>query len=285
MEAKEELMTKIVGDVVRSLRGAPIFSFYVVATVIASTVIGLMAVDIVDLGFDHFGEVSHRTHDVAYLLLFSTMVVGVVAQLRRPERNVAAMAMAIVPAATLLLAAVLADQMDRVFRFHPLRYPAAVAVVAALLHPTGRAFFRTFRLSRTSGPMLALVGAAAAPLVGFVSSNITLQRTVVDEHRFIGHYGFMAALSCTIIGLGLLASLRPAGWRLTACVAGLLTTVLGGTSILYPDSVSSLDTAWAVAAIAWGAAFIAVAARTTDPTPQLFHLDADHEHRAPAPVT
>lgn len=257
-------MTHILDDLLRSLRASPIFTFYIVATLAVSIIIGLMAVNLIDLGFEHFGEASHRTHDVAYALLFTTMVVGVLAQLRRPEQNVAAMTMALIPAATLLLAAILTDQMDRVFKFHPLRYAAAATAVTALLHPTGRAFFRSFRRSRISWPLLALVGVAAAPLVSFASTNLTLQRTVVDEHRFIGHYGFMAALSYAMLGVGLLASLRPDGWRLPAWAAGILPSAVAGTSLVSPDSTSSLDTAWAVAAIVWGFVFVFLAARTTD---------------------
>lgn len=49
--------------------------------------------------------------------------------------------------------------------------------------------------------------------------------------RFLpGHYGFMAALSYSVLALGILSSLRPDGWRLTAWAAGLLPAVLGITS-------------------------------------------------------
>lgn len=257
-------MTHILSEVVRSLRAWPIFVFYVLATLAVAVVIALITFNVIDLGMNHFGDASHRTHDVAYGLLFTTLVVGVLAQLRRPERNVAAMAMAVIPAAALLLAGVLTDQVDRVVEFNPLRYAAAVTGVVILLHPTGRAFFRSFGVSRVSWPLLALVGVAAVPLIGFASTNIRLQRTVTDMHTFMGHYGFMAALGYTTIGVGLLASLRPVGWRLTAWAAGLLPFLLGATSLLYPDSTSSLDTAWAVAAIAWGTSFVAIAARTRD---------------------
>lgn len=74
----------------------------------------------------------------------------------------------------------------------------------------------------------------------------------------------MAALAYTIIGVGLLASLRPVGWRFPALVAALLAAVLGGTSLIYPDAASSLDTGWALAAIGWATAFAGLAVRTDD---------------------
>jgi hypothetical protein len=112
--------------------------------------------------------------------------------------------------------------------------------------------------------MLALVGIAAVPLLSFASTNIRQQQTVLDDHAGLGHYAFMAAFSFSVIGVGLLASLRPDGWRLTAWVTGLLTALLGLTSILYPDVASSLDLIWALAAIAWGVAFVAGAELTKD---------------------
>lgn len=257
-------MTTIVRDVTRTVRVWPIFAFYIAATLTAATIIGLITVNIIDLGMNHFGDEAHRTHDVAYGALFTTLVVGVVVQLRRPERNVAGMVMALVPSASLLLAAVLVDDLDRVFEFNPLRYAAAVAAVTALLHPAGRGFFRSFRLSAVSWPLVATVAVAGVPMLLFASTNIDLQRDVTDMHTFMGHYGFMAALAYTILGVGLLASLRPIGWRLPAWTAALLATILGATSLLYPDAASSLATGWALAAIAWAVAFVTLTLRTQD---------------------
>jgi hypothetical protein len=257
-------MTNVLRETAHSLRVWPIFAFYVLVTLAVAGIIGMITFDVIDLGMTHFGEASHRTHDVTYGLLFTTVVVGILAQLRRPEKNVAGMLMSLLPVAALVLAAVLSHDVDAVFEFNPLRYAAAVAVVAALLHPAGRAFFRSFGLVRVNWLMLALVGVAAVPLIAFASTNIRLQRAVSDMHVFMGHYGFMAAFSFTVIAVGILASLRPVGWRLPAWVAGVLPAMLGITSMLYPDATSSLDRSWAVAAICWGVVFVAAATFTTD---------------------
>lgn len=160
------------------------------------------------------------------------------------------------------LAAVLSGEFEIVVRRTPFRLIASVAVVAALLHPAGRHFFRSFRVSRVNWTMLALVGLAAVPLASFASTNVRLQATVHDEHFIQGHYAFMAAIGFAVIGVGLLASLRPDGWRLTAWVVGILPALIGGSSVLYPDASSSLDLGWALAAIAWGVVFVAVAELT-----------------------
>lgn len=252
-------MTLALRDTTRTLRASPIFAFYALSTLVVAGIIGLITFDVIDLGMTHFGQSAHRTHDVTYGLLFTTLVVGVLAQLWRPHRQVAGMVMALLPVAALLLAGALANDVDAVFEFNPLRYAAALAAVAALVHPAGRAFFRSFNIARLNRPLIALVAIAAIPLLGYASTNIDRQQTVTDAHRFTGHYGFMAAFSFTVIAVGLLASLRLDGWRLPAWVAGLLPVAVGITSILYPDAASSLDTTWALAAIGWGIAFVGAA--------------------------
>jgi hypothetical protein len=224
---------------------------------------------------------------VAYGLLFTTLGLGLAAQLRRPSGNVAGMVMALVPSASLLLTGVLADDVDAVFEFNPLRYAAAITAVAALVHPAGPAFFRSFRLSRVNRIMLALAAVAAIPFLGFASTNIDVQRTVADEHTVMGHYGFMAALSFAIIGVSVLASMRPDGWKLPARVAGLLTGGLGVTSLLYPNAASSLDTLWALAAIAWAIAFVVAAEFTGQPTEDsdsVSHRRSDLDREVPSPA-
>lgn len=259
-------------DTTRSLRANPVFAFYVLVTLGVAGYMGFM-VGQMTLGIDvylpgMFGQMthgqteSHRVHDLTYAFIFTTGAVGVLAQLRQPARNVAGMLMALVPFAGLLLAAALVGEYRRILQFNPLYLVAAVSAVAAVLHPAGRDFFGSFRVSRVNSVMLALVAIAAVPLISFASTNIRLQKTVLDDHAFVGHYAFMAAFSFTVIGIGVLASLRPDGWRLPAWVAGLLPVLLGVTSLVFQDASSSLSVGWALAAIAWGTVFVATAELT-----------------------
>ena len=256
-------------DIVHTLRASPLFALAVLLTLTAAAFNGLM-VSLMMLELDlpgpfgqmtHFTEERHRTHDLTFGFLFVPAVVGILAQLRRPSKNVANQLMALIPSVglllTLLLTLVLANN-TRVLQ-PPWVTVGASALIAMSLHPAGRGFFRSFSFSRVNPVMLALVIIAAVPLLVYASTNIGLQGTVADDHAAAGHYGFMAAFGFTVIGVGLLASLRPDGWRLTAWVTGLLAALFGSTSVIYPDSSSSLGTVWAIAAIAWGVAFIAAA--------------------------
>jgi hypothetical protein len=252
----------VLREVIRSLRAHPGFGIVVLISLAAAGLIGLMVLLMQVfggfLGMAHFTDPSHRTHELTYAFLFGVAVIGMLAQLRRPSKNVAGMVMAVVPWVGLLLAAVLSADAGVMLSTERMLV-AALTVAAASLHPAGPDFFRSLSVARVNWVLLALVVVAAAPLLMFASASVGLQATSADDHAGMGHYGFMAAFSFTVIGVGLVASLRPAGWRLTAWVAGVLPALFGLTSVIYPDNSSSLDLVWAFVAIAWGVVFVAVA--------------------------
>ena len=205
------------------------------------------------LGMAHFTELHHRIHDLSFAFLNATTTVGMLAQLRRPVRNVASQLMALVPFAALLLSVVLTNWS---VLSPPWLLVGAAAVLATMLHPAGDPL-RSFSLPRADRTMLALIGIVAVPLLAFAFTNVGLQRVGAGDHAQLGHYGYMAALSFTVIVVGALASLRPDGWRLVAWVAAALPAALGVASLVYPDVASALSLPWAIVAIAWGVVFVA----------------------------
>jgi hypothetical protein len=207
------------------------------------------------MGMTHFTEEHHRVHDVTFALLNGTAVVGMLAQLRAPARNMAGQLMALIPFAALMLAVALTNTW---VLSPPWLIVGASTVLTTMFHPAGDPI-RAFAGSRPDRAMLALVGAAAIPLLAFAWTSIGLQRVGPTDHAVAGHYGYMAAMAFTVIGVGLLASARPQGWRITAWVAGSLPIILGVVSLLYPAADSRLEAMWAVIAAAWGIAFVAVA--------------------------
>jgi hypothetical protein len=254
-------------ELMSSLRASPLFTLVVLATlglvgligvvlVEPSLIAGLLGPETASRISGHFREPHHRVHDLTFGFVFGSAAVGMLVQLWKPSRNVAGQVMALIPWVALMLAFVLAGT-PLPFAAAPIL--AAFTLLAAILHPAGRDFFRSFRVSRVDRVLLTLTIIAAVPLVGFAATNIGLQRTLTDDHASLGHYGFMAAFSITVIGVSLLASLRPDGWRLTAWVGGLLPTLLALVSLIFPDVVSSLYLDWALAAIAWGLGFVAAA--------------------------
>jgi len=273
-----------VSELMHWLRASPGFALAVLITLglagLNGLMVGLMALRLDFLlpgpfaQMTHFTEAHHRTHDLTFGFIFVPAVVGMLAQLRRPSKNVAGQLMALIPSVGLVLTLVLTFVLtDNTNVLQPPWVTVGVAaLIANVLHPTWRDFFRSFSVARINWVMLALVIIAAVPLLVFASTNIGLQGTVPDDHAGMGHYGFMAAFGFTVIGVGLLASLRPDGWRLTAWVAGLLPALLGLASVVYPDATSSLGLVWALAAIAWGVGFVAAAELTTRATEENTHM-------------
>lgn len=254
-----------------SLRASPVFALVVLVTLAIvgligvvllqpNLIAGLLGQEIAGHIGGHLRDPHHRVHDLTFGFLFGTGVVGMLAQLRRPSANVAGQLMALMPWGALGVTSAVTDS----WVFLPLPILGALTLLATILHPTGRGLFRSFSVSRVNRVMLAMVVVAAAPLLVFASTNIGLQMSLTDDHAALGHYGFMAAFSLTVIGVGLLASLRPDGWWLPAWVAGGLPASLGLASLVFPDAASSLGLVWGLAAIAWGVAFVAAAELTQD---------------------
>jgi hypothetical protein len=236
-----------------------VFSLAVWVALVLAGSFGLMvlAMQFGLLAMSHFTEHHHRVHDITFALLVGTSVVGMLAQLRAPARNVAGQLMALVPFAALLLSVALTNT---AVLSPPWLLVGASTVLALMFHPAGDPV-RSFARRRLDPVMLGLVAVAAVPLLALAATNVGLQRAGPNEHAVLGHYGYMAAFSFTVIGAGLLASARPPGWRLVAWVAGALPVLLGLASLLFADVDSSLSAEWAVAAISWGVAFVALAER------------------------
>ena len=256
----------------RTLRAAPVFTLVVMVALAilgffgAVVAAGLLGLNASAQAMGHFSEHHHRIHDLTFAYLFGTAAVGLLAQLVSPWRNIAGQLMALIPWLALGLVFPLTSFWSAPgggFVIVATALLGTLTLNAAIFHPTGRGLLRSFSVPRIDRALLALVLAAAVPLLAYAATNIVLQADPIkDEHAAAGHYGFMAAFSFTVIGVGSLASLRPDGWRLTAWVAGGLPGLLGISSLAFPDVSSSLELIWAIASIAWGSIFIALAERS-----------------------
>lgn len=231
-----------------------LFGFVGVVLLQPDLIAGLLGHDIARHVGHHFRSPHHRIHDLTFSFLMGTVVVGLFAQLRMPWKNIAAQFMALIPWIGLALASALTNAP---LSFAPAPILGSLTLIACILHPNARDLVTSFTLSRVNRVTLALIIIGAVPLLAFASTNIGLQRTLTDDHAALGHYGFLAAFSFTVIGVGLLASLRPEGRWLPAWVAGLLPALLGLASMIFPDVDSSLSVVWALAAIVWGFTFVA----------------------------
>ena len=236
------------------------------------------------------GDTNDVMHELVFSLILGTAAVGMLAQLWKPSEYITGQLIALLAWIALILTALLTNNwvpQPLIIIFGGLTF------LAAVLHPAGRNLFRWFSVTRVNRVLLVLMIVAAVPLLPFTLKNINLQResggaaglfnhqipafhggSVVPKqeptstqgetgheqmHGGLGHFRNFAALSLIILGAGVLASLRPKGWRLAAWVSGLLPIILGLASVVLPNAESSLGLVSALAAIAWGIHFILMA--------------------------
>jgi hypothetical protein len=251
--------------------------------------------------FVYTGETHNLIHELVFALVIGTAAVGLVSQLWKPKESaswrIAGQLVALIAWVAMIVTAIFTKNLVPQPLFIIF---GGLTLIATIFHPTGRGLFNWVRTAKVNKALLALVIIAAVPLLFFAVTNINLQRAgtnmhqnksgeflslfghkiprhgdskdtatdaaVHDEmHAAEGHYRNVAALSFTIIMVGLLASFRPpagGGWHLAAWLAGLLPIALGLASIMLPNAESSLELGWALAAIAWGIAFISTAELT-----------------------
>lgn len=229
--------------------------------------------------YDEYARFApHLVHEVGFAVVLWAAVVGMVAQLRSPERNLSSQWLALLPFGAMLVAFAVTD----FWRPLPMvGMVGAFVLVAALLHPAGRGLVTAFDPGNASA-MLALLVVAAVPIVAFSVTQVGLQtgsiaqdshdhdhaggadRDVHEEHVEAGHFTSMVAFGLTVLGAGLLASLRGPGWWVPAWFTGFGVAIFGAVSVQNPEMASSAGTVWGLAAVAWGLAFVAAAELTQD---------------------
>ncbi len=94
------------------------------------------------------------------------------------------------------------------------------------------------------------MAAAAAQRRAAVAGSIDAQSA---------HLTTVAALGILLVLLGLLGGSKMPGWRPVSWIAAGLASVFALQSLLFPATLSSLGAGWAVATLAWAAAFVVVA--------------------------
>jgi MFS family permease len=197
---------------------------------------------------------EHAIHDVGWGVMTGVLLsVGLLAQVHRPERKVAALQQAGAVAVAFLIGMLALGSFD-VFGFIPL---VAVLLLVAL-HPNRSEVFRIGDMSRRLAGLTVL---GAIPFTVFALGQLELQQLNIpgDEHAEDTHYVGMFVMALALVLVGLVASGRAAGWRISAWSAGVGTAVYGLASVIFPQLVSSAGTGWGIAAILGGLAFIALA--------------------------
>ena len=234
----------------------------IIATVMAISAIGFGLFTIV-FGIVNPAQEPHAFHNavVASLLLILSAppAIAVARTPARPGRALVILAvLAIAGLATMALSLTL----------DPFTMPFVVSIgVLWALSPSRDDLLPA---GRPSPILLVLVLAAAAPLIAYALGQAELQRTdSTSSHDAFFHWVETSFYAIAVLGLGLLAALRPGTYRAAAWSGGLALGVLGVASLMFGGYASSLPDPWPWVAIAGGTAFISVAeweARRASPT-------------------
>lgn len=225
---------------------------------------GLFGIGILIGWFDTDEGGIHRVHDLAFGVLYGVIVAAAFfAMLRRPASKPSAYLQVIVVALAVAIAALVSA--DTVYLAISGALLAATAILFTL-HPDRQEILHP-RLELS--PVLAMfTSVAAIPLVSLGLSSARLQRegSPLDPHVSMGHWTTMAAMAFGLVAVGLLASARIRGWRLTAWCVGLGAAAYGVASIVFrrfPGTsvpyAGSRGMGWGLVALIGGLAFIALA--------------------------
>jgi hypothetical protein len=213
-----------------------------------------------------WGEPVHRVHHMGGVLFIGLLVAGLLAQLRVPERNIAAFQQVAAGALAILIVSLIVGDPDNyggnVGIIDPLFLIFLVPVVVlGALHPARGSLFRGG--VRMSWVLAGIALAAAIPLAIYGVDQALAQRNswppTADPHHT--KWFMMAQLAFAIPLVGLVASFKAEGWRVPAWSAGGAAIVFGLASVLYPDLASSAGRLWGSLSIIGGTAFIVVSLR------------------------
>ena len=205
--------------------------------------------------FSHTELAAHQIHDTLAAILLWSALVGVLLQAVRPNRQVGGMQQSLAVLLSINAAVLLGK-----FSFPPILIFLGLAVATAVFHPARHDLLPRF--DRANWPLLGLALLAAIPLLLFASEQIRLQGLHIpnDTHAEVGHWALMGGYGIAILLLGLLAGLRPSGWRVPAWSAGLLAILMGFASLVL-HGASALSPLWGVLAMVWGIVFIGASER------------------------
>ncbi len=199
------------------------------------------------------GREEHRIHDLAYGAVAGLLIaLPMLLQAARPEGKPAVMQG--------IAAAGLGFGAGYALGDAPVFVLAPVLVVAILwwLHPVRD---RLARVGRTQPALLAIAVLSAIPLFLYALDQGEIQRSCAagDQHCDEFHFAGMAALALALPLVGLVAALRARGWRIVARLGAGAAAVLGVSSMVFPDLLSSLGTTWGAVTLGGAVLFLAVA--------------------------
>jgi hypothetical protein len=237
------------------------------ATALASLTINFGLIDLIDGFTGYVDQARNQVLDVGWGAVFGVILpLGLLTQLRRPERRIAGIQQMAVVASALALAGVAGGQ----WRYLALAGGIACGCGLVLaLHPARRSFLD--RGKRSDPMMLGLAAVAAVPAVLYAHRMASAQRHHLPPADAVSnglhHWTVMTTLALVVLLLATLAAVRTSGWRIPAISASIGAAAWAISCLLAPAAApGSQGHAWAWAALVWAVAILAMVGRreTTD---------------------
>ena len=207
--------------------------------------------------FEEVEGVAGPVTDLGYGVLFGIILtMGVLVQLRGPERKIAGVQQAFLVIPALVVGTAIASDSQNLVP--ALILLPAIGILLAL-HPAREEFFR--RGAAVSRTLLAITVIGAVPLVAYALDMGAQARDLAGPPHHAQRLSTMAAMAIAIVLTGLLGALQTPGWRIPAWSAGTAAIVFGLASVVFPDQQGAAGREWGGVALAGGVLFIAVAER------------------------
>jgi hypothetical protein len=220
----------------------------------ASLTINFGLIDLIDGFTGYVDQARNQILDVGWGAVFGLIFpLGLLTQLRRPERRIAGIQQTAVVAVALALAGAAGKQLW----YLALAFAIAVAcAVLLVLHPARQTFLR--RRRHVQPMMLALAAVAAVPALVYARRMASAQRRDLPPADAVTnglhHWTVMTALALIVLLLVLLAGLRATGRRIPGLSASIAAGGWAISCLLAPESAAGSEGhAWAWAVIVWAA--------------------------------
>lgn len=197
------------------------------------------------------GPVTELGYGALYGLI---LTMGVLVQLRAPERKIAGIQQAALVVPAVLIASAMAS--DSQALVSALIFTPAIGILLAL-HPARGEFLR--RGDSFSRVLFAIAVLGAVPLTGYALAMGRYAQKLAGPPHHILRLSTMAAMAVAIPLVGLLAAFKTRGWRISAWCAGMAAVVFGLASTIFPDHPGAAGRGWGSLVIAGGVLFIALA--------------------------
>lgn len=229
---------------------------------VASLTINFGLIDLIDGYTGYIDQARNQVLDAGWGLVFGVVLpLGLLAQLRRPERRIAGIQQTAVVGLALAVAGAAGEQW---------RYTALAAgilgacAVLLALHPVRRTFLARGR--RPDSVLLALAAVAAVPSLGYAWRMASAQRRDLPPADAVSnglhHWTVMTALALLVPFLVLLAAVRPRGWRIPAISSSIAAGGWAISCLLAPESAAGSEGhRWAWAAFVWAVVVLAAVVR------------------------